>query len=164
MEKTIEILSVPDRGNVNLTVKGEPRKIRFENKGEVSIAPCDHDEAEVLLGLPGNDFWKEGFTVTLPTEEELRAAQQAADDELAADIAAQEAATAAATGETGETGETGLTVETFKAVTNLPTLAPMLAACQDKATITELITIEATSAKPREKWLAALNTRLTELG
>lgn len=59
MSKTIEIASI-HKGNVNLTVKGEPRKILFQDKGDVGYAVVDHDEAAVLLKLGLPDFWKPG--------------------------------------------------------------------------------------------------------
>lgn len=59
MSKTIEIVSI-HKGNVNLTVKGEPRKILFQDKGDVGYAVVDHDEAAVLLKLGLPDFWKPG--------------------------------------------------------------------------------------------------------
>ena len=59
MSKTIEIASI-HKGNINLTVKGEPRKIHFQDKGDVGYAVVDHDEAAVLLKLGLPDFWKPG--------------------------------------------------------------------------------------------------------
>lgn len=59
--KTIEIIS-RHVGTVNLKVKGERRRITFEEKRDgIGVAKVDEDEAEVLLGHPNlkKDFWKE---------------------------------------------------------------------------------------------------------
>lgn len=52
MSKTIEIASTV-KGKVRLLVKGVSRQIVFEDKGDVGLAMCDSDEAEVLLQIPG---------------------------------------------------------------------------------------------------------------
>lgn len=172
MSKTIEIISVLDRGRVGLTVKGESRKIPFENKGGVSVAMVDHDEAAILLSLPGRGFWKEGVELT-----EIVEGQQGGmiktPDETAEKPPAEH--------EVGETGlalleeqaeadrlarETAavLTAEGYAGMTRVTVLREALVDCTDKALIAALIQTEAGTEKPREKWLEALNTRLTELG
>ncbi len=64
--KTIEIASI-HKGTVRVKVKGEGVPVTFEDKGDVGVALCDHDEAAAFLqvGLP--DFWKPGVNAGATT-------------------------------------------------------------------------------------------------
>lgn len=137
MSKTIEIFSV-HKGRVNVKVKGEPRTVVFERKGPHFAAMCDHDEAAVFLELPGNDFWKEGAT---------DGKGEKTDDDKG--------------GKTDD--DKGLSKEVYAEMKSLNQLKPALAKTTDRDLIAELVKVEAESAEPREKWLAAMNTRLAEL-
>ena len=57
MSKTIEIASI-HKGTIDIKVKGSGVKVEFEDKGEVGLALCDHDEAEAFLAIGRPDFWK----------------------------------------------------------------------------------------------------------
>lgn len=129
MSKTIEVVSI-HKGTISVPVKGENRRIKFEDKGAVGVALCDHDEAAVLLGLPGKDYWKEGAVVDTQDK----------------------------------TQGDGLTAELYSAATNLNTIKPLVAKCEDKELLVALVEIEAAKEEPREKWLATLNGRIVELG
>lgn len=59
MSKTIEIISI-HKGPIAITTRGESRTVQFEAKGDVGIAQCDHDEAEVFMKIGLPDFWKAG--------------------------------------------------------------------------------------------------------
>lgn len=82
MSKTIEIAS-RTKGTVSLCVKGESRNITFEDKGDVGLALCDHDEASVLLRVPG--YWKPG-AVAESTEETVEKAIAGLDGEAAEQV------------------------------------------------------------------------------
>jgi phosphate uptake regulator len=162
MSRTIEIISVAGRGRVGLTVKGEPRKITFDDKGPVSLALCDHDEAEILLGLPGRDFWKEVITVTDPLEEQkesLLSTPGETEEELAARRAEQDQL------EAGQKNEAPvLTKESYAGTTNLNTLKSLVAKTEDRDLLKELVGIEAAKEDGDERKLNILNGRLSKLG
>lgn len=61
MSKTIEILSI-HKGRVAILCKGESRTVNFEDRGDVGLAVCDHDEAAVFLKIGMPDYWKPGTT------------------------------------------------------------------------------------------------------
>jgi hypothetical protein len=187
MSRNIQILSVPNRGNLGITVKGEPRKINFVDKGIVSVAMCDHDEAEKLLGMPGKGYWKD-TPIELGSSQNDGPGPKETDAELAERLRleAEQAETERLRLETeqaeterlrleAEQNEaerlsrekekvTTLTRETYAAMTQVTVLRKELAACTDKELIAALIQIEAGAEKPRDKWLEALSARLTELG
>lgn len=66
-EKTIEIISI-HKGNVRISCKGESRTVRFEDRGDVGIAMCDHDEATVFMKIGSPDYWKAGATTDAVAE------------------------------------------------------------------------------------------------
>lgn len=82
MSKTIEVIS-RTKGTVSLPVNGESRSITFEDKGDVGIAMCDHDEAAVLLRVPG--YWKAGAS-TESTASIVEQAVAALDGEAAEQV------------------------------------------------------------------------------
>lgn len=61
MSKTIEVISI-HKGKIAISCKGESRTVVFEDKGDVGIAMCDHDEAAVFLKIGRPDYWKAGTT------------------------------------------------------------------------------------------------------
>lgn len=61
MSKTIEVISI-HKGKIAICCKGESRTVVFEDKGDVGIAMCDHDEAAVFLKIGRPDYWKAGTT------------------------------------------------------------------------------------------------------
>lgn len=62
MSKTIEVISI-HKGKIAISCKGESRTVVFEDKGDVGIAMCDHDEAAVFLKIGLPDYWKEGVVL-----------------------------------------------------------------------------------------------------
>lgn len=58
MAKTIEIAS-NHKGKIGLcTRREEQRIVEFVDKGDVGVAMCDEDEAEILLTIGLPDYWK----------------------------------------------------------------------------------------------------------
>lgn len=177
MSKTIEIFSI-HKGRVRVPVKGESRVVEFLPRGPHFRAMCDHDEAAVLLGLPGSDYWKEGVAVDSPKPSASATKSAAASEPAGGEGGANKGsgddggAGKDAGGEGGGEGGSGgkedppapvITNEVYEGLTNLNQLRPLLKKETRKDIVAGLVTLEIGKAEPREKWIAEMNNRLAEL-
>jgi transcriptional regulator of nitric oxide reductase len=144
MSKTIEVFSIHG-GPIHTKVKGEPRTVEFEPKGGVFAAMCDHDEAAVLLSIPGDDFWKDKIDLDGGKQTAVPAGDKDQDQPPLED------------------GATTITLEAYGQMKNTNALKAAVAKCNDKDAIAKLVATEASAIEPREKWLAILNDRLAAL-
>lgn len=164
MSKTIQIIST-HKGRIRVPVKGESRLIVFEDEGAVGVAMCDHDEAAVLLGLPGKEYWKEAAVEVKddegPSDEDdlkKNEADQKDEDPGKPEVEKEDEPGLPNGNETKAT----LSPEGYAAITKIGELRQTLATVTDRDSIATLVQIEITGAG-RDKWIDALNNRLTEL-
>jgi hypothetical protein len=137
-ERTIEVLSSHPGPHKMRLRNDETRTVEFEDRGEVSIAMVDEDEAQHLLGEIGKPHYWKAEAIEIPAEEKNE--DPGGDDEVKE-----------------------LTIENYDKLVNANALKKLLKTCTNRTLIMELVAIELQREPARETWSNALNGRLAEL-